>query len=291
MQRAQRRDRHGVARGEQRGRRVRHAEQRAHRGVGERGVGEAGDHQRRVAGQPGGLQPGPVAGETLAAVAFAEKGDTGVAVRGEVPNARRRAGRVGRDHGVDVEPARHAGDADHRRPRGHLGREVRLVVTRRHEDQAVDAARGERGDQRPLPSGVAVDARSEHHQPAGRRGVLHRAQDGRGERVGDVVEQQADRRGAGVGAAQDAGADVRPEAEFVDRPPDPLGERGRHPRLVVHHPGHGLEADPGPGGDVAQGRPPAVAHRRVLASPVAASARGCWSSPESLSSAVIVAEP
>jgi hypothetical protein len=45
-------------------------------------------------------------------------------------------------------------------------------------------------------------------------------------------------------ARRSAGADIGPEAQVVDGLPDPVGERGRDPRLVVDHPRDGLEADP-----------------------------------------------
>ena len=192
-------------------------------------------------------------------------------------------------HRVDVEVVRLAVDADHRGARAQLAGEVGLVVAGRDEDQPVGAARGEGRGEPALPVGVLVDARGEDDDPARQGDVLHRPLDARRERVGDVVEQQPDRRRAPVGEAQAARAGVGPEAQLVDRRPDPVGQRRGHPRLLVHHARDGLEADPRQSGDVTQGRPPAVAHgrvpdpRRVVRSPPA-SARGWWCPPTSLSS-------
>jgi hypothetical protein len=134
--------------------------------------------------------------------------------------------RTGRHHGVDLEPPGHPAHAHDRRARGHLGSEVRLVVGGGNEDQPVGPAGRERRRQCPLAPGVAVDARREHDHPARHGDVLHRTQDRRAERVGDVVEEQPDRRRAGVAAAQHTGTYVRMEAQVVDGLPDAPDQRG-----------------------------------------------------------------
>ena len=145
--------------------------------------------------------------------------------------------------------------AHDRGARAQLGGQVGLVVAGRREHQPVGVPGAELPGQRPLPVRVLVEAGREHHHPARRGLVLDRPLHRGRERVADVLEQQPDRCRPAIGAAQDAGAGVRPEVELLDRPPDPPLEDGRYPASLVDHPGDGLEADPGPLRDVAHGRP------------------------------------
>jgi len=204
-------------------------------------------------------------GEQAAPVA--EEGDPAVARREQVPHPLGGATGIGGHHRVDVQVHRGPVDAHDRRSGQQLGFEVPLIRARRSDDQAVGAPCGEGLRQLALPVGALVQARREHHHPARHGDVLHGTLQRRGERVRDILQQQPDRGGLAVGPAQAAGPGVRPEPQLVDRSADPHFQRGGHPALRVHHPGHGLEAHPGPSGDIAHGRAPTVGHptRHALA--------------------------
>jgi hypothetical protein len=83
--------------------------------------------------------------------------------------------------------------------------------------------------------------------------VLGGARDRRVERVGDVLDDEAD--GAGAPVAQAAGEVVAGEAEVGDRRLHAGGGVGAHPRLAVDDARDRLEADARRAGDVAHGRP------------------------------------
>ena len=89
-----------------------------------------------------------------------------------------------------------------------LGCEVGLALGHRGEDEPVDAAAEERGDRLLLAVGIVVEARGEHRDAVFEGGVLdgtvHRA----GERVVDAADEQPERAGAPVGAAQVPGVQV-----------------------------------------------------------------------------------
>jgi hypothetical protein len=89
--------------------------------------------------------------------------------------------------------------------------------------------------------------------PARVRGVLDRAGDRRVERVGDVLDDQAERAGAAM--AQAAGEIVAGEAQPGDGRPHALGRVGPHAGLAVDHAGHRLEAHACGARDVAHRRP------------------------------------
>ena len=198
-------------RGEQRRRRVVAAEERERGLLGQLRGRQVLRHERRVVRQPGLGQRGAVAGEALAGGAdrrpVAEVGDAGVAGGDQVAHALaspRRRGSTStastsrlcgsRSTQTTAVPARSS--------RGEVG----LVVAGRDEDQPVRAARGERRGEPALPLGVLVDARGEHHHPAGQGDVLDRALDAR-RRTGWRRRRAAARsttcaRGRGAGRAR-----------------------------------------------------------------------------------------
>ena len=184
--------------------------------------------------------------------------------RRQVPDRLGRSQRVRGDHGVDGEVPSGAVHADDRGARPHLTGEMRLVVTGRSDQQPVGAPGSELHGQRTLPRRVLVETGREHHHAARDGLVLHRALHRGREGVCDVFEQQRDRCRPAIRPAEDAGSGVGSEIELVDREPDPVGERGRDARLLVHDPGDGLEAHPGAGRDVAHRRPAPVGGRGVL---------------------------
>ena len=110
---------------------------------------------------------------------------------------------------------------------------------------------------------VAVHAAGHDGHAAGASDILDAAVDGREELIGDVLDEQPDGGRALVGAAQVARGEVGPVVQLGRRLVDPGDELGAHPRLVVDHPGDGLQAHPGQGGDIAHGGPATVGGRPV----------------------------
>src|ERR1700730_18499002 len=96
-------------------------------------------------------------------------------------------------------------------------------------------------------------AAGEHEYAALQRDVLDRPVEGRGKGVGDVLEDEADGGAFAVGAPQAAGPQVVPVVQALDRRTNPAGQFGRHARLRVDDPRHGLQADARQGGDLAHG--------------------------------------
>ena len=88
---------------------------------------------------------------------------------------------------------------------------------------------------------------------------LDRAVDRRGERVVDRVEEETERERLPVAPAERAGALVGREVQRHDRLLHLLAGGDRYVRLVVDHPGDGLDADTGQRGDVTDGGAAAVA--------------------------------
>jgi hypothetical protein len=135
-----------------------------------------------------------------------------------------------------------------------LGVQVLLVVGRRHDDQAVHPARDQVGDEQPLPLGLLVQARREEGDLPLPAPVLERPQKAAREAVAHVLQEYADHARATHAAAEVAGGPVG----SVVKPGDRLEDAGAHVRgdlgLVVHHPGHGLDAHARQRGDVAHPR-------------------------------------
>ena len=92
-----------------------------------------------------------------------------------------------------------------------------MVGAGRDDDDAVDAARAQRADQLLLAAAVLVAAAGEDEHAALARAVLDGAVQRRHERVGDVLEHEADRRRLAVEAAQARRVDVAPVVEPLDR--------------------------------------------------------------------------
>jgi hypothetical protein len=229
-QRPHRPDGHQVLRREERRGRVGAPEEGGDRAVGDTRIAHVAHHERRVHRQPEPPQRLLVAGVALPGGgdgrAVPEERDAPMPGGGEMAHALRRPDLVGGDHRVDREVVRLAVHADDRRARAQLGGQVRLVVARRNEQQAVDVAGAERLRECALAGGVLVEARRvDHHSPVLGL-VLDGALHGGGERVGDVLEEQPDRCRPAIRPAQDAGSHVGTEVELVDRLPHAPLERG-----------------------------------------------------------------
>ena len=220
-----------------------------------RGVADALHDQAGVDGDVPGGERVAVARKALHRgrdrAPVAQVGDAPVAHRREVPHPFGGADGVGGEHRVDRQVARLAVDAHDRRSPPQLAREMGLVVARGREHQPVDVPRAELLGQRPLAVGVLVEAGREHEHPPRHGHVLHRALDGRRERVGHVFEEQSDRGRPVIGTAQDPSAGVRTKVEVLDGLPYPSLQQGGDTALFVDDPGDGFEADLRLRGDVA----------------------------------------
>ena len=236
------------------------AEQRGHRTVGRARVAQVVHDQRRVQRQPGRVQRGPVAVEPL------PRGDDACAGR----RGRRSVGARRRPGGAPPPRRRSRWSSAPSRPAGCApgGPRTRSPCPARSSAARYDWSSPAGASTSPSTcraqnclasvrsrDRVLVEAGRVDDHPARCRRVLDRPLHRGRERVHDVLEQQPDRCRPAIRAAQDAGANVRPEVELLDRPPDPPLEDGRHPALLVDDSGDGLEADPGPLRDVTHGRP------------------------------------
>ena len=95
--------------------------------------------------------------------------------------------------------------------------EVAVVGSGRNDDDAVDAPRAQRADQLLFAATVLVAAAGEDENATLARAVLDCAVERGHERVGDVLEHEADRRRLAVEAAQARSVDVAPVVEPLDR--------------------------------------------------------------------------
>jgi hypothetical protein len=126
------------------------------------------------------------------------------------------------------------------------------------DDEAVDAPRAERLGQLALAFGALVGAAGEGQHPALARHLLHAAVHGGEERVGDVLEDQADAGRQPIGPAQRAGGQVVAVAEQLDRLVHPRGQVGAHARPAVHDARDRGQAHAREGRDLLHRRAPAA---------------------------------
>ena len=131
-----------------------------------------------------------------------------------------------------------------------------MVGAGRDDDDAVDAARAQRADQFLLAAAVLVAAAGEDEDAALARAILDGAVQRRHERVGDVLEHEADRRRLAVEAAEARGVDVAAVVEPLDGGLDAGLHRRADARLPVDDARDGGEGDAGERRD--------VVHRRRL---------------------------
>ena len=156
---------------------------------------------------------------------------------------------------VGLDPAWRAVDEDRGKAGPDLGGEVGLVQGRRHEDETVDPAGDEVGDEGPFAVGLLVDARGQDDALALAGGVLEAAEQAHREAVAHVLHQGADDSGTTVAAAEVARGEVVGVVQSFDGPLDPFAQVVGNTGFAVDHPGDGLEAHAGEGGDVAHRRP------------------------------------
>ena len=156
---------------------------------------------------------------------------------------------------VGLDPAWRAVDEDRGKAGPDLRGEVGLVHGRRHEDETVDPAGDEVGDECPFAIGLLVDARGQDDALALAGGVLEAAEQADREAVAHVLHQGADDSGPPVAAAKVARGEVVGVVQSFDGTLDPFAQVVGHSGFPVDHPGDGLEAHSGEGGDVAHRRP------------------------------------
>jgi hypothetical protein len=174
----------------------------------------------------------------------------------EVGDGSSRAAEVVGDDGVGIEVAGGAVDEDERRAGPLLRIEIRVVVTRRHDDDPVDAPVAKRLDQVALALRVLVAAaREDEYAPLARR-VLDGTVEPGGERVRDVLEHEADRLGLAPEPAEHRRVRVAAVVELLDREADLGRELGPDAGLAVHDARDRLQPDAGERGDVEHRRPP-----------------------------------
>lgn len=195
------------------------------------------------------MDAGHVADEADPPVAVGDEVGHGVAGTAEV---------VGEDD-VGVDPARRTVHEHRRHARLQLRLQITVVVTGRDDHETVHAPGAQRQHQFLLALGVLGAGAVDEQGAVGSGHLLHRAAEGAVERVGEVLQDQAD--AGGTALAQDTRAVVAAEAEGLDGLPHPVLRLGCDPRFAVDHPGDRLEPDAGPRGHVLHGRTVAVPGR------------------------------
>ena len=153
-----------------------------------------------------------------------------VAEADQVLDGRAAAAAVVAHDGVAAQELRGAIDEDQRDAGLVIAHEVALVGRAGHDHEPVDAARGERLGELALALLVLVGGADEGEYAVRARDVLDAAVHGGEERVGDVLDDQADARRLPVRPAKRAGGHVAPVAEDLHGVEHALGEVGPRPR-------------------------------------------------------------
>ena len=190
--------------------------------------------------------------------AIAQEGDAAMAVVDEVRDGDAGAAGVVGEHDVGVDEARRAVDEDEGDPGRPVALQVAVVGRGGRDDEPVDAPRAERLGQLALALGPLVGAAGEGQHAALAGHVLDAAVHGGEERVGDVLEDQADARRQPIGPAQRAGGQVVAVAEQLDRLVDARRQVGADARPAVDDARDGGEAHAGQRRDLLHRRAPAV---------------------------------
>jgi hypothetical protein len=114
-----------------------------------------------------------------------------VSVRQKVLDARAGPAHVVEQHGIGVHAARRAIQEDDRGASADVGLQVAMVVAGGNDEQRVDPAPQQAPHELALALGVLLAGARDEHVPVSVRGVLHRPDDRRVERVGDVLDDEA----------------------------------------------------------------------------------------------------
>ncbi len=235
----------------------REREQLVHDPLGLGGVVRAEADQLLAHRHAGGVEGVAVAGEALGrgeqVLAVADHGDAPVAVGEQVLDRGPRAAEVVEQHAVGLQSGRRAVEEHHRRVAGQVG----VLARGGHQQQRVDPAAQQRVHQLALTLGILLARGGDQQVAALARRGLDRLGDRGVERVGDVLDDQAEGGGAHA-LTERAGEVVALEAELFDGVADAGGGGDGHARLLVDDPRDRLEAHAGARGDVAHGGPRAA---------------------------------
>ncbi len=142
--------------------------------------------------------------------------DPPVAVRYQVADTTPHAIHVVGKDIVSVEKGWRAVDKHHRRARPALVQQVALVVAGGHDHKTVHPPRRQRRDQLPFAGLVFLQAPGEDEDAASQGVLLDGAVEQRIERVGDVLEDDADRGASTVRAPEAACRQVVLVVELLD---------------------------------------------------------------------------
>src|SRR2546430_11657390 len=127
------------------------------------------------------------------------------------------------------------------------------VFARRHDDDSVDAPIAKGTDQLSFAKWVFVAAPGENENASSAGCVLDRSMERRGERVGDVLQDEPDRLRLAAKPSQHRRIGVAAIVELRDRLPNLCFQSRADPRFVVDDTRNGLEADTGKRGYVVHG--------------------------------------
>jgi hypothetical protein len=178
-----------------------------------------------------------------------QAGDAAVAVGHEVLHGTAGAARVVEEHRVGGDPARRPVQEHRRGPGAELADEVGVVLARGHDEHGVDPAAQQGRRQLPLALGVLGARARDEQEPAGLRHGLDGLGDEGVEGVGEVLDDQPERRRRAA-LAQAAREVVALEAEGADGRGHPGRRLGGDAGLAVDHARDGLQAHARPSGDV-----------------------------------------
>ena len=186
----------------------------------------------------------------------AEKGDSPMSVRKEMFDRFDGASDVVRGNAICVEMPGGSVDEHERGACALLVIEIRVVVTRRNDDDPVDAPVAKRADQLPLAAWIFVAAAGkDKHVPRTSR-ILDRTMERGGKRVGHVLQDESDRLRLAPEPTQHRRIRVPSIIELLDCPPDLCLECRADSRLAVDDARDGLQGDASERRDVEHGGTP-----------------------------------
>jgi len=161
---------------------------------------------------------------------------------------------VGEDE-IPIDAPRSTVHKHHRQPCSNFAEQVAVIGACRGQDDAVHPASGKGLDESPFTLLVLFQTGRKHPHVQRTGDVLHSAVNSGEKGVANILDQQADGRGALIRSAQVACREVQAEVQLLGGPADPPLQVPGDPRLPVHHPGDGLEAHSGQGSHVPHSGP------------------------------------
>ena len=183
----------------------------------------------------------------------AEERDTTVPRGDEMLDSLARSRPVRGQDGVRIEETRWAVDEDDREASLDLVAQVRVIEAGRHHDESVDAPRDQGTGDLTLLDRVLVETGGHDREPAFGRGIVDGAMDRAEERIGHVLEHEAEHPWAASSSSQARGGQVGPVVQLPRGTLDPLGPFVRYPSLAVDDARDRLDADPRERRDITHG--------------------------------------